>query len=101
MSKETLQRLEARIAELEQEMGRLKIRLETSKGQQCSWLDRIAGSSKDDPYYDEFLRELKKNRDEDYRQAAREAEAAERQEKAKRKKRSGKNGPRLVKDGTT
>jgi len=52
----TTSALEARVAALENEVARLKNRLNTPPKTKASWLDSIWGSFANDPLYDEAMR---------------------------------------------
>ena len=47
--------IEARLANVEQEIAELNKRL-SKNGDNTSWIERIAGSFKDDPDFDEIVR---------------------------------------------
>ena len=48
--------LEERLTHLEEELVAVKKRLLNSPAETTNWLDRIFGSFKDDPIYDEAMR---------------------------------------------
>ena len=48
--------LEDRVTALENEMARLKARLEPSKDRSSDWIDKIYGSFANDPIYEQAMR---------------------------------------------
>ncbi len=62
--------LEERVAQLEAEVERLKSSQPIATGQ--GW-QSIVGSHADNPFFEQVVREMKRERDEDYAQARREA----------------------------
>jgi hypothetical protein len=81
---EVLQRLEARLGRIEEELREVKAKLEGKEAEEVPWWKKTMGMFKDTPNWDEFVRECEKIREAD-RKAAR-AEWREEQKKEKRRK---------------
>lgn len=74
MSAGVIRRLEERLARVEEELCQLKDELAKAQAPEQPWWESTTGIFRDDPLFDDLVKEIRRNRRADY--AAARAEAA-------------------------
>jgi hypothetical protein len=87
---ELLQRLEARLGRIEEELRAVKAKLEGKEAEEVPWWKKTMGMFKDDPTFEDFVRRCEKAREDDRKATEARWKAREKRRKARKASKSGR-----------